>query len=281
MGDWTAEAVRAAAAAWVWVPPDAQQIVTSEYQLIAYPAHYQHPTQVAWSSPARPVDEVVDEVLAQAGAWGRDRVYWWVRDYGTGRADAGRAEGGHDDAEQAGIEAVLQTRGGKLADTVQVLGYDLTSGVPALDLAKGPRAELVHDERTLRASHLVSAEVWDDHRERTPAAIAEEVASLREGIESGSEFRVVVFIGNQPVAAGGCGIVGKVARLWGAGTRPAYRGRGAYRALLDGRVALAREHGATLALVKGRVETSGPILRRAGFTPYGEERSYCVPLKEE
>jgi GNAT superfamily N-acetyltransferase len=271
MGDWSAEAVRAAAAAWVWVPPDAQQIVTSEFQLIAYPAHYQHPTQVAWSNPARPVDEVVDEVLAQAAAWGRDRVYWWVRDYAAGHVDAG----------QGSIETALQARGGRLADTVQVLGYDLTSGGPALDLADGPRAELVQDERTLRASHLVSAEVWEDHRERTPAAIAEEVASVREGLESWSEFRVVVFIGNQPVAAGGCGIVGSVARLWGAGTRPAYRGRGAYRALLDGRVALARDHGATLALVKGRVETSGPILRRAGFTPYGEERSYCVPLKEE
>jgi len=281
MGDWTAEAVRAAAAAWVWVPPDAQQIVTSEYQLIAYPAHYQHPTQVPWSNPARPVDEVIDEVLAHAAAWGRDRVYWWVRDYGAGQANTGQADAGRAEAGQASIEATLQACGGNLADTVQVLGYDLTSGVPALDLADGPRAELVQDERTLRASHLVSAEVWEDHRERTPAAIAEEVASLREGLKSWSEFRVVVFIGSQPAAAGGCWIVGNVARLWGAGTRPAYRGRGAYRALLDGRIALARDHGATLALVKGRVETSGPILRRAGFTSYGEERSYCVPLKEE
>ncbi len=65
MSDWTPESVRAAAAEWVWVPPDAQQVLTSEYQLIAYPAHYQHPTQVAWSGPTRPVPEVVGEVLAQ------------------------------------------------------------------------------------------------------------------------------------------------------------------------------------------------------------------------
>ena len=32
-----------------------------------------------------------------------------------------------------------------------------------------------------------------------------------------------------------------------------------------------------LALVKGRVETSGPILRRAGFTAYGDERCYRWP----
>jgi hypothetical protein len=33
-----------------------------------------------------------------------------------------------------------------------------------------------------------------------------------------------------------------------------------------------------MALVKGRVETSGPILRRAGFVAHGQERSYRVPL---
>jgi GNAT superfamily N-acetyltransferase len=277
MSEWTAEKVRAAAEAWVWVPPDAEQILTSEYQLIAYPAHFQHPTQVAWSSAARPVEEVVDEVLAQARVWGRDRAYWWVRDDPAGLAQASTSRAS---ASQASTEEVLQLRGGKLAETVQVLAYDLTDSVPDLDLADGPQAELVRDERTLRASHLVSAEVWEDHRERTPAAIAQELAGLLDAMESWSDFRVVVFLDGEPAAGGGCGIVGQVARLWGAGTRPAFRGRGAYRALLAARIALAREHGATLALVKGRVETSGPILRRAGFTAYGEERSYCVPVME-
>ena len=277
MSEWTAEKVRAAAEAWVWVPSDAEQILTSEYQLIAYPAHFQHPTQVAWSSAARPVEEVVDEVLAQARVWGRDRVYWWVRDDPAGLAQASTSRAS---ASQAGTEEVLQLRGGKLAETVQVLAYDLTDSVPDLDLADGPQAELVRDERTLRASHLVSAEVWEDHRERTPAAITQELGGLLDAMESWSDFRVVVFLDGEPAAGGGCGIVGQVARLWGAGTRPAFRGRGAYRALLAARIALAREHGATLALVKGRVETSGPILRRAGFTAYGEERSYCVPVME-
>ena len=277
MSDWTAEKVRAAAEAWVWVPPDAEQVLTSEYQLIAYPAHYQHPTQVAWSSAARPVEEVIDEVLAQARAWGRDRVYWWVRDDAAGPAQASAREA----STQASTEEALQLRGGKVAETVQVLAYDLTDTIPDLSLADRPQAELVRDERTLRASHLVSAEVWENRRERTPAAITEELAGLLEAQESGSEFQVVVFIDGEPAAGGGCGLVGQVARLWGAGTRPAFRGRGAYRALLAARIGLAREHGATLALVKGRVETSGPILRRAGFTAYDEERSYCVAVMED
>jgi GNAT superfamily N-acetyltransferase len=264
MTDWTPAAVRAAAAQWVWVPPAAKQVLTSEYQLIAYPAHYQHPTQVAWSSTARPAGELIKEVLSQVSAWGRDSVYWWVR----------------DDTAPADTEAILQARGATLAETVQVLGYDLAIGLPELNLSDGPQAELVCDERTLRASHLVSAEVWDDHRERTPAAIAEELAGVLESLESLSDYRIVVFVDGQPAAGGGCSIVGEVARLWGGGTRPSFRGRGAYRALLAARIRIASQHGATLALVKGRVETSGPILRRAGFTSYAEERSYCVPVPE-
>jgi GNAT superfamily N-acetyltransferase len=283
MSEWTAEKVRAAAEAWVWVPPAAEQVLTSEYQLIAYPAQYQHPTQVAWSSATRPVEELIDEVLAQTRAWGRDRVYWWVRDDAAGPAQASTsgASASQASTSQASTEEALQLRGGKLAETVQVLAYDLTDSIPELNLADGPQAELVRDERTLRASHLVSAEVWDDHRERTPAAISQELAGLLEAQDSWSDFQVVVFIEGEPAAGGGCGIVGQVARLWGAGTRPAFRGRGAYRALLAARIGLAREHGATLALVKGRVETSGPILRRAGFTAYGEERSYCLTVTED
>ena len=59
--------------------------------------------------------------------------------------------------------------------------------------------------------------------------------------------------------------------------RQAYHAESALKAegLLTG---LAREHGAALALVKGRVETSGPILLRAGFADYGEERCYWLSI---
>jgi hypothetical protein len=42
--------------------------------------------------------------------------------------------------------------------------------------------------------------------------------------------------------------------------------------VLDARLHLASEAGATLALTHGVVGTSSPILRRAGFTRYGEQR---------
>ena len=33
-----------------------------------------------------------------------------------------------------------------------------------------------------------------------------------------------------------------------------------------------------MALVKGEADTSGPILRRAGFAAFGQEPQYRVPL---
>ena len=82
----------------------------------------------------------------------------------------------------------------------------------------------------------------------------------------------------EAACSGGCSLNGEVAQLWGAVTLPAFRRRGSYRAVLAERLRLARDHGAILALVKGRVETSGPILLRAGFTDYGEERCYWLPI---
>jgi GNAT superfamily N-acetyltransferase len=266
MTKWTADAVQAAADAWVWVPPDAEQVVTTEYQLISYPAHFQHPTEVAWSKTTRPVPDLIDEVLSHVRAWGRDRVYWWIR----------------ADTEPPGTETALLERGATTAETVQVLAYDLADGLPELGLpepggADGLQTELVSDERTLRLSQLVSEGVWDEHHERTAAEFESDLARLREALASWSDFRVIVYLDGQPAATGGCGLVGEVARLWGAGTLPAFRGRGAYRQLLSARIATAHEHGATLALVKGRVQTSAPILLRAGFTAYGEERCYLLP----
>jgi hypothetical protein len=51
---------------------------------------------------------------------------------------------------------------------------------------------------------------------------------------------------------------------------------GARRGGRDGMGRLARAHGATLALVKGRMVTSAPILLRAGFADFGEERCYWL-----
>jgi len=135
----------------------------------------------------------------------------------------------------------------------------------------------VDDEPSVRASEVVAATAFGSGptpEERLPSILAETLSAWQDR----TGFRSLAYRRAVPAATGGCTMAGPVARLWGAGALPAHRGKGAYRAVLDHRLRVARELGATLALVKGRVATSGPILRRAGFTSYGVEHCYRLPV---
>jgi GNAT superfamily N-acetyltransferase len=115
------------------------------------------------------------------------------------------------------------------------------------------------------------------------AEIARQLKEVLQDLATWTSFRVVAFADNDPVSTGSCTLFGgvaqeKIALLWGAITLPASRGLGSYRAVLNERLRLAREHGATLVMAKGRALASGPILLRAGFTDYGEERCFWLPV---
>jgi len=101
---------------------------------------------------------------------------------------------------------------------------------------------------------------------------------VTEALQNGEGARVLARLDGHPVSTGGFTLVGEYARLWGAATIPAARGRGAYRAVLAERMRCAAEMGATTALVKGRIATSAPILERLGFRRFGEEREYVLTL---
>ncbi len=147
----------------------------------------------------------------------------------------------------------------------------MTNGLPKVGDDLGLHGVLVADEPTLRAADAVSKEVWAGEG-LTEETVAKRLTELSQPISARGSFSVVAYVGDEPAATGGCTLAGEVARLWGAATRPDLRGRGAYRAVLLKRLDVARQHGATLGLVKGRVETSGPILRRIGLKAYGQER---------
>jgi GNAT superfamily N-acetyltransferase len=265
---WTPPLVLGAAADWIWVPDGADQVRTEDYQLIRYPDRLTDPTwppaQVAWSRTSRPLGEVIDEVAGHVRAWGLREVHWWVSDA----------------TAPAGTEEVLRTRAGTLTETLHVLGYELGTGPPKLELPDGISVELVHDERTMRAAALLETQGWG-RPEPDDADMASRLAEVTGDLPDRSSFRVVAFLDHRPVAVAGYTLAGPVARLWGAVTLPAWQGRGAYRWLLAERLRLASAQGATIALVKGRAATSGPILRRAGFTDYGQERRYRLPLDWE
>ena len=80
------------------------------------------------------------------------------------------------------------------------------------------------------------------------------------------------------MGAAGAQIVGETLRLWGAATREAFRGKGAYRALVLERCRVGWKLGATLALAKANVATSGPTLERAGFRIVATEQRHTLEI---
>ena len=254
-----ADTVAAASRAWVWVPPNATKVETDEYLLLRMPEWFGIGLELMRLDPERPAGDVVDEVLERAREFGLPEVNCWVKL--------------HNDPS---LHEVFQERGGVLDETLDVFALDLTPGAP--DLAVPAELELrwATDLDTVRDNLLVGADVFGDSMPPEDEILAEVERARTDG-ESGSGS-VVAYLDGVPIGCGGISLVDGVARLWGGAVREEARGRGAYRAVLDARLRRGVERGATMALVKGRIQTSGPILRRAGFAAYGEERSYLVPL---
>jgi GNAT superfamily N-acetyltransferase len=254
-----------AAAAMEFVPDGAVEVRTEDYRLVRHADWSLGPTlgaaQVTWSRTMRPLDEVVAEVAARVRGWGLPGVAWWVSDV----------------TQPEGTEKELRARGAELIDAMQVLALDLAGGLPKLDVPGDVRVELVRDERTFRAACAVTVQGWG-RTEPDEAEIARQLADVLGELGAWSGFRVVAMADGEPVSTGGCTLAGEVAHLWGAITLPASRGHGSYRAVLAERLRLARDHGATLAMAKGRSLPSAPVLLRAGFTDYGEERCLWLPV---
>ena len=265
MSWWTPRRVLDAAVAMEWCPDGATEVLTDDYRLIRYPdwaLDSAFPAaQVTRSRSERTAAEVIGEVAGRVRQWGKPGVAWWVSS-ATLPPDT---------------EAALRAAGGKQIDAVQILARELNGDDVGWPGPGDVSVELVADERTFRAASMVVVRGWG-RKEPSRAVLAREYAEAVTDLAAWSSFRVLASVRGEPAAVGGCTLRGEVAHLWGGVTVREYRRRGAYRAVLAERLRLARAHGATLALVKGRAETSGPILLRSGFVAYSEERCYWLPV---
>ena len=267
MSPWTPQRVLDAATVMEWQPDDALEVRTDDYRLVRYPDWALDPSfpaaQVTRSRSGRPAGELIEEVLAYVRGWGLLGVAWWV-------SPASRP---------ADTEGQLRVRGGKRIDTVQILARELTQPLPELGVPADVSVQLVEDERAFLAASQITVRGWN-RKEPDEASTAQDLARALSDLATWTNFRVLARVDGTPACTGAATLNDELAQLWGAVTLPAFRRRGSYRAVLAERLRLAREHGAELALVKGRAETSGPILLRAGFTHYGEERCYWLPREE-
>lgn len=250
--------VVAASESWVWVPPGAETVATEDYLLVRYPDHYSDNTQVVRTTCHRPVAGVVREVRARARAWGREEVLWVA----------------HLGAEPPSLAADLEAAGGRLVETADVLSRGLADGGPDLAPPEDLELRVVDSVDVLADLDAVDIAVFGG-RQPPAELLPVRAERAREALARGEELRAVAYLDGSPVGTGGLAMAGTVVRLFGGGVLASARGRGVYRALLDARLRWGVEHGGELALVRGRVDTSARILQRAGFTGFGQERSYA------
>lgn len=255
---WTREQVLAASRAWKWVPPGAELLRVGDVEIIDYPdwarmGFYVMPERV--TDP----EETVTAVCEVARTRGRSSTEWWVEPY--------------DDGDP--LVATLRSRGATTSDVAEILAYDMSEEPPYVPVPDDVRTKLVTDAGTLDDAEVVSAAVWGGEPSSGDRR-AQQLRGLGNPLGERDEFRVVAYADQKAFAVGGCQLAGGVARLWSGCVLPEMRGRGGYRATLAARLRVAHDHGATLALVRARAETSRPILTRLGFESYGEGRLYTL-----
>lgn len=248
------EAVRAAAARWIWIPVDATEVMRDDYRL----THYTDYSSVQWSSTDRPVADLLGEVLDHARAAGRPTLRWWV--------DAR--------TRPRGTEATLSAFGMEMVERLEVLALPVTTDLPVPD-------DVTVVQATSRAEIELAGRIQAEVFEMSGATEAQ-VEDLTRSVTLPESERLirsyVAYVDGEPVASAGSTVDGDALRFWDGSVRSAYRGRGAYRALVAQRLRDARGTTARFALVKAVHTTSAPILKSLGFTPYGEQRCWSLTL---
>ena len=131
----------------------------------------------------------------------------------------------------------------------------------------GVTVRRVRDEPTLRDCIAVCERAFGQEGPGpSPERLAKELA-----MADGPGARVQRFVAydedGQPMSSGGLNVHPSLGLgfLWGGGTDPRHRGRGAYRALVAARIARAAQLGCPVVAIYARLGTSDPIMEKLGF----------------
>ena len=283
-GPWTDGAILRESEAWVHVPPSGV-LDEDDARLLVHPPARQGTSRVWRCWPDRKgAEALILLTIEEACSAGAARLVWH-----TG-----------DAVSPPFMDGLLPQHGFEKTEDLNVLAFELGAErgpkLPELRVPAGVRAWLVTEETGLHRANAVEAAVfptssWDrtdtraylpglsdlDLREGTPirrrpdeavSHVLRYLASVRNPENEGWD----------DAATAGAEVAGETVRLWGAGTLPGYRGRGAYRALVMERCRHAHSLGATLALAKANAASSSPILRAAGFRRVATECRYALKI---
>ncbi|MBU0926531.1 MAG: GNAT family N-acetyltransferase [Spirochaetes bacterium] len=165
----------------------------------------------------------------------------------------------HD--EPADLKARLAARGFSIGEDEAIMALELAELPPELAADNRIDARRVSDEEGLAAYAALDALVWpDDHEE----CMRELTRTFRE--EPGRQSLWLASIDGVPACAARIDFPPRspFASLWGGATLEAYRGRGAYTALLAARAKEALARGYRFLTIDAS-PMSRPIVARRGF----------------
>lgn len=253
----TADDVVRASAAWVWFPRGSDQ-EREHLQLVRYPARFGGGVRASQVSSTSDADAVLDHAVQRTRAWGESRLTFWT-----------------NAADRPDLEDELRRRGAEHVDTVAVFACAIDEC--HVTVPDDVTAEVVKTLEQVQEVDAINVPVWRQ-QPLDSEGLQTELREIIAALEASEGVRVLGRVDGRAVSTGGCTVVDGFVRLWGAATLAHVRGRGAYRAVLAERLRQGAALGASTALVKGRVSTSAPILARAGFVHFGDERSYVLDV---
>jgi GNAT superfamily N-acetyltransferase len=255
----TTDDILRAAAEWAWFPRGSERD-DSELLLVRYPERLGGRVRASQVHSGADAAAVIEHAIDRTRAWGAAEITFWS-----------------NPSDSPDLEAELRRRRAEHIDTVAVFACPIEA--VSIDVPQNASAELIRTLAQVREADAINVPVWEQDP-LDEEGLRAELADVHEALASGAGIHVLGRLDGEAVSTGGCTIVDGFTRLWGAATLPRARGRGVYRAVLAERLRLGTEHGAKTALVKGRVSTSAPILARAGFHHFGDERAYRLKVSD-
>jgi hypothetical protein len=199
--------------------------------------------------------ETADERIDAARSWfrdrGREQFVWWIGPSAT----------------PSDLEARLLARGATPWED-GVITVMVTEEPPP----EAPEAQVRRVERfeEFMLAREIAWEVAEFTEQQTAEYRATLPAKWEERLRSDNGAAYIAYVDGEAVASADMLCLPFCGFLSGASTRPGYRGRGAFRALVRARWDEAVRRG-TPALVVGAGSMSGPILEQIGFRAVAEQ----------